>query len=168
MKLEDIPNIAFRQLAASLSADIVPSSPRSFELCLKEDRLPVRISLHPDQQRVILQVYAVDISMLVGPLRAAMMPMLLLINQAALHGRSFFVSLDSRDFLCVTRIQALDRASGDEFLEDLDYVLQQAAQIRTLVDNLTLQNASMEFEGTPGPDPEPDSDSEDDADSEEE
>ena len=166
MKLENIPHLAFRQLAASLSPDLIPSSPRSFELCLKEDRLPVRISLHPDQQRVIMQAYAVDISMLVGPLRAAMMPMLLLINQAALHGRSFFVSLDSRNFLCVTRIQALDRASGDEFLEDLDYVLQQAAQIRTLVDNLTLQDASMEFEGTPASDPESDSDVEDDSGSE--
>jgi hypothetical protein len=149
MKLEDIPNLAFRQLAASLSPDLQPSSPRTFELCLRQDGLPVRISLHPDQQRVIMQAYAYDLSMVLGPLRANLLQTLLLINRAALQGRPFSVGLDNRDFVCLTRIQQLDRAIGDDFLDDLDYLLQQAEQIRILVTNLTLQGGNMDFNPEP-------------------
>ncbi|MGV3658700.1 MAG: hypothetical protein ACO1TE_00905 [Prosthecobacter sp.] len=143
MKLEDIPNLAFRQLVASLSTDIVPSSARTFELCLGEERLAVRVLLHPDQRRVVMQAYAADLSMVLGDVRAAVLPVLMLLNQAGLKGRPFFVALDARDFVCVTRIQPLDRATGDEFLEDLDYLAQQALEVRTVVTNLALQGADI-------------------------
>lgn len=160
MKLEDIPNLSFRQLVASLSPEIVPSSARTFEICLGEERLPMRVMLHPDQQRVILQAYAADLSMVLGTLRAAVMPVLLLLNQAGLQGKPFFVGLDARDFVCVTRIQPLNRASGDEFLADLDYLAHQALEIRELVTNLALQGADMDFEGVPGAELEPEGDEE--------
>ena len=109
----------------------------------------MRISLHPDQQRVIMQAYAYDLSMVLGPLRANLLQTLLLINRAALQGRPFSVALDNRDFVCLTRIQQLDRAIGDDFLDDLDYLLQQAEQIRVLVTNLTLQGGNMDFNPEP-------------------
>ena len=65
--------------------------------------------------------------------------------------RASFVGLTREylDFVCLTRIQQLDRAIGDDFLDDLDYLLQQAEQIRVLVTNLTLQGGNMDFNPEP-------------------
>lgn len=146
MKLEDISNLAFRRLVASLDEEMEPSSARTFELFLGEEQLPVRVSLHPDQQRVVMQAYAADLSMVTGQVRAGLLPALLLLNHAGLRGRPFFVALDARDFVCVTRIQPLDRAMGDEFLEDLDYLAEQTLQVRTIVTALAMQEGDLELE----------------------
>ena len=93
-----------------------------------------------------MQAYAFDLATVVGPMREALFPTLLLINQLALEGSPFTIALDSRDFICVTRTQRIDHAEGEAFLDDLDYLLSQALEIRQLTSNLALHGGEMDID----------------------
>ncbi|HYC38242.1 MAG TPA: hypothetical protein VEC19_17580 [Usitatibacter sp.] len=141
---DEAENAAFRHLLSAVAADsggeLELSSPTSFEL-LMPGEIPVRATVHPDGESIVVDAYVYNAAMITGPLRASMVQSMLLLNHAALRGRRFAVGLDSRDFVFVTARLPLGATTAETFWDDLDYLAGQAARVRELVAALTLAGA---------------------------
>lgn len=139
-------NAEFQRLVESLGNDLVPSSPRSFDLVLEEQDLTVRVALHPDDQTVVATLYVQDITVLVGGVRRAVVNSLLLLNHSGLQGRHFFIGLDNRDFVSVFAHEKLTLLDADSFLDWLSYLVRQSVRVRELIQNLSLSGASVSID----------------------
>lgn len=147
----DIP--VFKELLRRIEADagepVVLGSPRSFEL-LMPGNLPVRVTVHPSDTRLVVDIYLYNAQLLTGELRANLCQGLLLLNHAGLRGRPFALGLDRRDFVLLTASFALDDALLDEFTAHMDYLCAQAGEIREFIEAATLANEQIPVDMTVG------------------
>ena len=136
-----VDNAAFRQLLARLAQDSgrAPdlATPASFEMVLA-DTYPVRVTVHPEGDRLVTDIYLYNSLMLSGPLRANVVRSLLLLNHVAMRGRRFALAIDNRGFLLLTATRPLDDSTAEAFNEDLQYLLAQARRARELIEEVSL------------------------------
>lgn len=133
---------AFSARMQSLDASRPAGSTAAQDLLL-DDRLPVRISLHPRSHHWVFEAFVGHAGAPAGPLRRSLVATLLLINGAVLTGRSLVCSLDSGDRVVLISRWHLDWAAREPMLEWLDYSLRQARRIRMVA-------AAIALQGTPG------------------
>ncbi|SEK06275.1 MULTISPECIES: type III secretion system chaperone [unclassified Variovorax] len=147
----DIP--VFKELLRRIEADaggpITLASPRSFEL-LMPDNLPVRVTVHPSDTRLVVDIYLYNAQLVTGDLRTNLCQGLLLLNHSGLRGRPFALGLDRRDYVLLTASFALDDALLDEFTVHMDYLCGQAREIRELIEAVTLANEQIPVDMTVG------------------
>lgn len=140
---------AFAKLLARIAADtgseVTLRSPNAFELLLEGD-YPARVTVHPRGDRVVIDIYLYNASMVTGVLRASLVQSLLLLNHAGARGRRFAVGLDNRDFVLLTAARPLDAAIVDDFAGELAYLAAQAARIRAFVEQVTFAGAEAPVE----------------------
>ncbi|RXV65335.1 hypothetical protein D1006_35145 [Burkholderia stabilis] len=134
-----------RRIQTDAEAPMTLSSPRSFEL-LRPDTLPVRVTVHPCDTTLVLDLYLYNAQLVRGDLRTGLCQSLLLLNHAGLRGRPFALGLDSRDFVLLTASLPLNDALLDEFTSHLDYLSNQSLGIRELIGALTLADVEIPFE----------------------
>jgi hypothetical protein len=132
---ETITDPAFRKLVSLLGQDVTPSSPTSVEF-LFDDDLPLRLSLHPNAQEVVVDGFAYDASALSGPRQAVILDLLLRLNAFGVRGRFFAIGIDPRGFVAVTTRAPLAGVDRAALLDLIDYVTEQARRVRTLMSSL--------------------------------
>jgi len=128
----EITSESFRKLLAAIGSDVAPSSPSSVDF-LFEDDLPARLTLHPNGQEVVADVFAYDAATLDGDVQGIVLDTLLRLNAFGIRGRFFAVGIDPRGLIAVTTrapMASLDDAGIAEFL---DYAAGQARRLRDLV-----------------------------------
>ncbi len=116
-----------------------PGSTAPQELLLDE-RLPLRISLHPRSHHWVIEAFAWDAAALAGPLRRCLVSALLHINAMALGGRQIICSLDDSDRVVLVSRWHPDWAAQSSALAWLDYSLQQARRIRAAAQAIAMQD----------------------------
>ncbi|WP_395757352.1 hypothetical protein [Achromobacter sp. EB05] len=131
------------RLAQACGLDTLPSGARQFDLLF--DDLPGRVTLHPDNQRLLTDFFVHDAATLQGSLRRAVIKGALLINQNALLGHAYVMGLDSRQFVTGTGRIALHRLDDDTWPRWLQYQVAQAQDTRALVRDLALEGAQISF-----------------------
>ncbi|MEB6663265.1 hypothetical protein ACOTF1_25415 [Achromobacter ruhlandii] len=131
------------RLARACGRDALPAGARQFDLLF--DDLPGRVTLHPDNRRLLTDFFLHDAAVLHGSLRRAVIKSALLVNQNALRGHAYVVGLDSRQFVTGTGRIALDRLDDDTWPRWLQYQLAQARDTRALVRDLALEGAQISF-----------------------
>jgi hypothetical protein len=131
------------RLALACGLDTLPSGARQFDLLF--DDLPGRVTLHPDNRRLLIDFFLHDAAALQGSLRRAVIKSALLINQNALRGHAYVVGLDSRQFVTGSGRIALERLDDDTWPRWLQYQLAQAQDTRALVRDLALEGAQISF-----------------------
>ena len=129
------------RFAQSCGVDAMPPGTRQFDVLF--DDLPGRIKLHPSARLLLADFFIHDLAMLQGAMRHVIVKSALLINQAALRGRSYVVSLDSRDFLVGTGRILLEGLNDELFSHWLQYQVMQALDMRALVKRLSLEGAQI-------------------------
>lgn len=122
-----------QRLVDSLSPGLRLSSPRSFDL-LFEDDLAATVSLHPDGQSVTVDLWCGDASDADEPDRRILVELLLGLNARHPDDPWRWVGLDSRDFILVHGRAPVAALEGDGFSDWLASMVEEARQIRSLVD----------------------------------
>ncbi|KAB0679841.1 hypothetical protein [Aureimonas leprariae] len=130
-----IDNASFARALAELDADISATSPRSADF-LFEDDLPVRVTLHPDEQTILVDAFAFDESELAPEAGAAMSRTLLQLNGLALVGEPFAIGLTPASIVAVTVRASLARAGTGGLAEPIAYAVAQAREIRSLLETI--------------------------------
>jgi hypothetical protein len=139
-----IPNAAFARLVGSLGSEVAPASPTSVDFLLEED-LPARLTLHPNETEVVVDAFAFDASVLVGPVQGTVMDTLLRLNALGLRGRFFAVGIDPRGFVAVTSRAPMADLEDGALQGLIDYVASQARRVRTLVSTLVPPETQQAF-----------------------
>lgn len=116
------------------------SAPNAFELLMPGD-LPVRVTVHPGGEQLVIDLFVYNAVMLTGALRANVLQSALLINNTALRGRRFAVGLDNRDFVLLTSALPLGAGTADSFADAMEYLAAQAIRVRELIEQVTLAHA---------------------------
>jgi len=149
---------AFSAQMQALDPERAPGSVQPLELLL-DDGLPLRVTLHPDNQHWLIEAYAYDAVAIHGPLRRSLVSTLLQINAAALDGRQILCTLDASDLVVVmTRWPgAAQGAEGgaegcaeggaaDGFLSWLEYTAGQARRIREAVRAIAMHGDELNWQ----------------------
>lgn len=131
------------RFAKSCGVEALSTGAHQFDLLF--DDLPGRITLHPDARLLIADFFIHDLAMLHGAMRHVIAKSALLINQAALRGRSYVVSLDNRDFIVGTGRILLEGLNDELISQWLHYQVLQAMDIRALIKRLSLEGAQISF-----------------------
>jgi len=142
--MEKLTNPDFERFARSLEGGIVASSSRSFALVF-DDNLTVNVVLHPDEKKVVTEIFVCDGARLTGPVRNSVVCAMLVLNSAGLCGKPFVCGLDSRDFITLCGSVSLTGLDPEGFADYLDYLLRQARRVRELVRALSFQGAALAF-----------------------
>ncbi|WP_263768594.1 type III secretion system chaperone [Propionivibrio soli] len=140
----EFANADFARFACALDEGIVPSSSNAFELVFDDD-LTVAVVLHPNQKRVLSELFVCDAARLTGPMRRAVVHALLAMNHVGLLGRRFVCGLDSRSFVTLVGEIGLEDLDAIKYANHLNYLLRQARRVRELVRNLSMQGAGFSF-----------------------
>lgn len=137
---------AFSAQMQALDPERAPDSMQPLELLL-DDGLPLRVTLHPDNQHWLVEAYAYDAVAIHGPLRHSVVRTLLQINAVALDGRQILCTLDTSDLVVVmTRWPAEEGADPGGFLSLLHYTAAQARRIREAVRAIAMHGDNLAWQ----------------------
>lgn len=131
----------FARFAQALSPEIRPLSPRAFALAF--DDLSAQVVLHPDGQRIVLELFVCDASPLVDARRDIVVKALLTLNAAGLHGRPFVCGLDSRNFITLHALLPVNGLDPSSFSTAVEYLVHQARQVRQLLRDISFQDGGV-------------------------
>ena len=102
-----------------------------------------RATLLADEQTVVLDLFVSNSALLTGPVREGLVSAALLLNHSAQRGRKFALALDERDYLVLFDRKSVSKLFDSALESWMQYLADQAVQVRELVAELTLE----EYEG---------------------
>jgi hypothetical protein len=129
-----LKNSKFKALVDEIGS-IEPNSPSSFILLLEEN-LPVTVRLHPDEKQVYVECTVFDLTRITGTHRTIITQALLALNYQALGSRSFFIGLETRNYITVYFTFDLHQSNTESMLKFIKTSAEQSILIRNLITTL--------------------------------
>lgn len=112
---------------------------------LLEPDLPARLTLHPNDREVVVDLYLFDAATVTGSLRRSLIDTLLLLSHTGLRGRPFRLGLDNRDLVALSDRVPLAGLDAPALLDRLSYLARQAVRTRALLSRITFKGMAFTY-----------------------